>query len=364
MKKTIKIIVINIAVLSVLLIILEIVLRLVGMESLHGLEKKKPNWEQRYLPTCKKILKTPVVFYNQFYTDREGFFKANPQTFAGLYSRARGGASISINKDGFRGNEFKYLETSKPKILLIGDSFTWGAAAQPITNSYADLLQNTGYYVYNGGIPGTDLQQYAMVAEKYTPLLKPDVVAVCVYMGNDVSTRPQLVKPGKNLHYDTSVGFLLGYDDNGNFFKNAGEAFLYLKKRKCGYCSSLWDYFLFKTVIGKGVYALFNKGPGLKYDKDRKWITAALEKIQEVCRKNNSEFIIFLVPFKNQDTAKAKSIERNLPLFEGFCYYYPKNLEKSDYQPPPDKHFNNKGHRKFADFIIGILKQKGYYPGV
>jgi len=360
MKKTIKIIVINMAVLSVLSIILEIGLRLVGMETLHGLEKKKPNWEQRYLPTCKKILKTPVVFYNQFYTDSEGFFKANPQTFAKLNTQASGG--VSINTDGFRGNEFKYLETSKPKILLIGDSFTWGAAARPITNSYADLLQKAGYYVYNGGIPGTDLQQYAMVAEKYTPLLKPDVVAVCVYMGNDVSTRPLLLKPGKNLHYDTSVGFLLGYDDNGNFFKNAREAFLYLKKRKCGYCGNLWDFFLFKTVIGKGIYRLLHQGPGLPYDPTRKWIKTALKKIQDTCTANDSRMIIFLVPFKNQDTAKAKSIERNLPLFEGFCYYYPKNLEKSDYQLPPDKHFNNKGHRKFADFIIGILKQKGYYP--
>jgi len=349
------------AVLSVLLIILEIGLRLVGMETLHGLEKKKPNWEQRYLPICKKILKTPVVFYNRFYTDSEGIFKANPQTFAKLNTQTS--REISINTDGFRGNEFKYLDTPRPKILLIGDSFTWGAAAHPITNSYADLLQKAGYYVYNGGIPGTDLQQYTMVAEKYAPRLKPDIVAVCVYMGNDVSTRPQLVKPGKNLHYDTSIGFLLGYDDNGNFFKNAREAFLYLKKRKCGYCRSLWDYFLFKTVIGKGVYALFNKGPGLKYDKKRQWITAALGKIQEVCRKNDSEFIIFLVPFVNQETAKAKSIRENLYLFKGFQYYYPGNLEKSDYRLPPDKHFNNKGHRKFADFIIGILKQKGYYPG-
>jgi len=362
MKKTIKIIVINIAVLSVLLIILEIVLRLVGIETLHGRDRKARNREQMYLPVCKKILNTPVVFYNRFYTDSEGIYKANPQAFSGLKTEAARG--IFINSDGFRGNEFKYLKTSKPKILLIGDSFTWGTAASPITNSYADLLQKAGYYVYNGGIPGTDPQQYAMVAEKYTPLLKPDIVAVCVYTGNDVSAWPQLVKPGKNLHYDTSVGFLLGHDDNGNFFKNAREAFLYLKKSKCGYCRSLWDYFLFKTVIGKGIYALLNRGPGLKYDKDRKWIIAALGKIQEVCRKNNSEFIIFLVPFVNQETAKAKSIQKNLHLFTGFQYYYPRNLEKSDYELPPKKHFNNKGHRKFADFIIGILKQKGYYPGV
>jgi len=302
------------------------------------------------------------VIYNQFYTDSEGFFKANPQAFP--RSNPRVDRGISINKDGFRGNEFKYIGTSKPKILLIGDSFTWGATANPLTNSFADLLQKAGYYVYNGGIPGTGPQQYAMVAEKYTPRLKHDIVAVCVYMGNDVSARPQLVKPGKNLHYGTSVGFLLGYDDNGNFFKDGQEAYRYLEKRKCGYCGNLWDSFLFKTVIGKGIYGLLHKGPGLPYDPSRKWIKIALKKIQDTCTANNSRMIVFLVPFKNQDTAKAKSIERNLPLFEGFCYYYPKNLEKSDYQLPPDQHFNNKGHRKFADFIIGILKQKGYYPGL
>jgi hypothetical protein len=89
-------------------------------------------------------------------------------------------------------------------------------------------------------------------------------------------------------------------------------------------------------------------------------VTKALAEIQETCRLNNSRFMIFIIPFVNRDTQKQKTIEKNLHLFKGFQYYYPGDFPKSDYQAFPDKHFNNRGHRKFADFIIGVLKQNGY----
>jgi hypothetical protein len=299
-----------------------------------------------------------VEVYDKFYTDMDGIFRANPRYFS--EARNINADKISINRDGFRGNPFERTGAPGVKILLIGDSFTWGAAANPITNSFANLLQQAGYYIYNAGIPGTDPQQYALVAEKYTPLLKPDIVAVCVYMGNDVSALPLLVQPGKNLHYVTSVGFLLGYDDNGRFFKDGREAIEYIKKRKFGCGGGLWDNFLLKTVIGRGIYSILNKKQLPPFAGTKQWIKNSLQRIQDACRKNGSELMVFLIPFVNQDTRENKSIRKNLHLFKGFPCYYPENFTKIDYSKPPDKHFNNQGHRKYADFIIGVLKEKGY----
>jgi hypothetical protein len=338
-----------------LLVFLEIVLRLAGKDSIADMEKKAPGWESKYKHSCALLLTRKVEFIDSFYTDSEGIFKANAEYFS-----KQNPDKIVINPDGFRGRPFEYVETSRPKILLIGDSFTWGAAAEPLANSFSDLLQQAGYLVYNGGIPGTDPQQYALIAKKYTPILKPDVVAVCLYLGNDVSARPLRMQPNKNLHYVTNFGFFLGYDDNGNFFKDAGEAFRYFKNRKCGRCTDPWNYFLFKTVVGRGIYQLLNRRQYLQYDPTKQWLKTALAEIQNTCRANGSALMLFLIPFVNQDVQKNKSIEKNLHLFNGFQYYYPKDFSKGDYQAPPGKHFNNRGHRRYADFIIGVLKQLGF----
>jgi len=358
MKKIIKIILINLVVLIVFLMILEVVLRLAGMETIIKMEQKTPEWKNRYQSLCLKISSQKLECVNSFYTDHEGFFKANADYFANSKNKR----NIWINRDGFRGNPFESVKTSRPKILLIGDSFVWGASADPFTNSFADLLGSAGYHVYNAGIPGTDPQQYAMIAEKYTARLKPDIVAVCVYLGNDVRKSPLLMAPNQNLHYDTNYGFLLGYDDSGRFFKDAGEAFSYLKKRKCGDVSGPVDYFIYKTVIGKGIKSAVtreNRGPN--FDGTKKWVRDSLQRIQDTCDKNGTKCIFFIIPFLNQDFQKNKSIQKNLHLFAGFSHYYPENLGKSDYCKPPNNHLNNPGHKKYADFMIRVLKQNKFH---
>ena len=353
MKKIIKIVSFNIALLVVLLVVLEISLRLAGVDTIVDMGKKTPNWKRYYQGICRKIATKKFKFYNRFYTDSEGIFKAVPEHSSYTMNK-------SINRDGFRGNPFEYVDTPRAKILLIGDSFTWGSTARPLTNCFADLLQQAGYYVYNGGIPGVDPQQYALIAKKYTPILKPDVVALCLYLGNDIRSQPLLMQPNKNLYYPTNFGNLRGYDDNGIFFKDAQEAFRYLKNKKCGRCTDPWSYFLFKTVVGKGVYDILNHRRNVKYDPSRQWVTKALAEIRETCRANGSRLMIFIIPFPNRNTQKNKTIEKSLALFKQFQYYYPGDFQNIDYRPPPDCHFNNSGHRKYADFILGVLKQNGY----
>jgi len=55
----------------------------------------------------------------------------------------------------------------RTKILFLGDSFTWGASAKPITNCFVDIVTRRGYLTFNTGIPGTGLNQYVYIAEKY-----------------------------------------------------------------------------------------------------------------------------------------------------------------------------------------------------
>lgn len=358
MKKGLKIFAINIAVLILFLVALEIILRLAGMETLNGLELEDKGWQRKYKKICQAAQQNKLKFYNAFYTDSSSIYRANPQFNFDSLERYPG---VSVNAAGFRGSEFEPVDTKKTKILLVGDSYTWGAAAKPFTNSFADLIREAGYHVYNAGIPGTDPIQYANVLKKFVPLLKPDLAAVCLYLGNDVKRTPQVVAANKNLRYLTNYGMLRGFDDKGNHFNNAREALEYLKKRKCGYCKSLWAYFLHKTVIGRGIYEIINKNKLVTY-KDNKWVTDTLKGMQSICEKNGCRFFLFLIPVVKRNETKRNSLKDNIHLFKELPHYHPENLQEADYQEPPNSHFNNRGHRKYADFIIEILKKEGYPP--
>lgn len=90
------------------------------------------------------------------------------------------------NEDGFRSIAFKPYSGNRKKVLLIGDSFTWGNSAQPLNNCFADELLSKGYVVYNTGISGADPGQYLTIAKQYIPLLQPDYVVTNFYLGNDI----------------------------------------------------------------------------------------------------------------------------------------------------------------------------------
>jgi hypothetical protein len=349
-----KILIVNILVLLLLLLGLEFGARLLGVKPLAGTEEPSP----RYRSFCRRVAKEKLVVYNKFYTDSEGIFKARPNVFKSIPGEK--GDDI-INQDGFRGNDFKYVQTPATKIFLAGDSFTWGATAEPVTNSFACLLQAAGYYIYNAGIPGTGPAQYQKLVEKYVPVLKPDIVAVCLYVGNDLKPYPDPLQPGKNLHFITNFGFLNGYDERGNFFRDAEDVVSYVKKRFCGYCTNPWDYFLYKTVAGKAIFNVLSGPDRLTRDSRRAWVREALEHMRDVCRENQCAFMVFIIPARASGKTE-KLLKKYGHVFEGFDVYIPEALAEQNYHRPPNNHFNNSGHGKFADFMVKTLSARGFLP--
>ena len=112
------------------------------------------------------------------------------------YSKARQQSSefdiiVKINSLGFRDYEYPIIKKKKYRIGFIGDSFTFGWGVE-LEDCWVKILENefstSGFDIefMNLGKGGASPMDYAQTAEKVIPILKPDMVIVCVLQANDL----------------------------------------------------------------------------------------------------------------------------------------------------------------------------------
>ena len=86
----------------------------------------------------------------------------------------------SFDKDGyFTIDSYQVKDKTTPKILLVGDSRTFGLGVE-VTKTFGEILENIlpGYYVINLGMIGYSSYQGVKILEKYIGIIKPSIVIV------------------------------------------------------------------------------------------------------------------------------------------------------------------------------------------
>jgi hypothetical protein len=354
---------------NALLACLSILLALAGAECCLRLLGHEPGYIARYDVGLANVDELQPV-KARWFTDSEGVWRANPDF---------DWPDNHINSEGFRSREFKADNSGQPKILFLGDSFTWGVAAWPETESFADLVGREGFTVYNTGVPGADPNQYAYLAEKYVPRLHPDYTAVMFFMGNDF-VRPRPMLPGKNLHHITNAGWMYAFDNQGNYMDSPQQAYAYWKRHsnwleapdrpdlpdnpvKSVFC---------KTVIGS--YAWYYASPALVWagrkmgydfpvsegvwNKPGPHTIQSLQRIKDVCDQNGSQFLLFIIPVDPEMENENNSLSENLEYLQAFSPMTPGYISSDMYNKKSCHHLNNHGHRLYADFILKKLAEK------
>jgi lysophospholipase L1-like esterase len=96
-----------------------------------------------------------------------------------------------INNLGFRDRDFSVRSTGAKRVLAIGDSFTygWGVDAEDSWPKAMERELRRGgldVEVANLGAPGAGPREYAGLAERAIPLLRPDLVVVGVLQADDL----------------------------------------------------------------------------------------------------------------------------------------------------------------------------------
>lgn len=300
-----------------------------------------------------------LVVLDNFYLDRDGIYKARPN-----FNWEPG---VMINTDGFRSRPFSTPSFSnQTRIVIISDSFGWGYSAKPLASSFPDLLgADPRFAVFNLSIGGTGPEQYALVAAKYVPRLKPDICAVFVYLGNDInlSMAPTHLAPKKLIEkewYVTNAGIIGAYDAEAR--KIIPPEVAYQKARTVAVRAL---NALRQTAVGtwlsnqlyNWVYRSRITNEAMRRAVNGELIES-LQLINGVCRSNNAQMIVFPIPVNPLMENTRNSARDNRCLFAGFACHIITNLNVADYAPFPDDHFNNRGHLKMKKFIEQVLAKE------
>jgi hypothetical protein len=98
---------------------------------------------------------------------------------------------VQVNRYGFRGMAADLDAAHDCRVVLLGDSFTYGWGVD-YEQTWGAILERdlraggTDAQVLNLGVPGTGTADYAVIAAQALPLLDADVVLVGVLQGDDM----------------------------------------------------------------------------------------------------------------------------------------------------------------------------------
>ncbi len=276
-----------------------------------------------------------------------------------------------LNTEGFRSIAFRNDTTTRKKIFIIGDSYVYGMSACPFHASFTDNLLAQGYMLYAAGIPGTDPAQYAAIAEKYIPIINPDLVVMCFYEGNDYMPFDRSCSPQHPLEYLTNAGFyqsspfgkFMTLHESYNYYKalntipNQSLSVLNGIMAKTTITSLLWGALLnVGFVKHEGVAMSKKRLDEMEKKRSPLHTSKHILAFNNACKKNNVRVLYSVIPQKEDgrfpntyyttfDSTKAASVFGSIPFIQ------PKGLIRNKHYSTKDTHFNSIGAGFYSDFL-------------
>lgn len=320
--------------------------------------------------TIKQILKEDLVYAycsrekSPIFSSWADSIRKTPKTDS-LTRLFRKYVEAPINQDGFRSVAFQPSISQVKKVLLIGDSFTYGFSADPITESFADhLLMQGGLLVYNTGITSTDPVQYLAILKAYMSILKPDIVVVSFYMGNDILNYRRESKPYQFAMYPINNKFVLA-DPFGSYLPPAeANKVMRLSNIVPNQKSNYLNKFLAKTVLGTRLWIILRNlglvnpneielqryyNPQLNAEDPEKITKALAKEIFDFVQERNCKILFVVIADKEETNPWNKKFNAK-KLFEGLPVVFAPD-SSNWYAAYPDGHFNNHGHLMYSRWL-------------
>jgi len=331
------------------------------------------------IPDAKRSYKLAPNFRG-FFLDQENH----------LISKAK------TNSIGLRDYEYGEKKDNVYRILVLGDSFTFGSGVEMEDTfpKQLEILLNEGdkkrkYEVLNAGVQGYGTDQEFYFLEEWIDKLKPDLVIVGFYVENDITD----VMIGALNHYIVKDGYLFdnhkhnAIEKEKNFMERHSQAYEFLEERtrklmyKTGLARHVMRSHYSKPPLDMMLY-LKEPPPEIKdaYDKTEGY----LKKISDLSMQKGAETLIMIIPHNMQVIDKIwydwlKSYRQNPQDYSitkindeikdfakgnNIVFFDLLDKQRMEEQKthlflPSDMHWNNEGHKLVAQDLYSFLSEKG-----
>lgn len=288
-------------------------------------------------PATYGLIYRPALAANLQEDDHAPFI-TNPD---GLYTARPG--DPGINPDGFRGPDLAALEGKRDLVLLLGDGPVYGDGASTPEASFAARIAAGGTPVVNLGIPGTGVRQYASLAEKYIPRLKPKAVYLFFNTGDDFELDPP-VQPGyKRYHFAGGTPLPAAeYDAQPLTISQAIQ-----RANEAATPPSTFARLARTTVIGSWLAGLAGAGGDAPQLPE---VLDTLERVRTAADNEGAWFHIILTPLPISDRGDA--VNRAATALDKFAPLLLPPLESADFADTATGRLGDGGHAKVAKFVL------------
>jgi lysophospholipase L1-like esterase len=172
----------------------------------HTYDAEFPPWTENLVP-----VPGPQIF--QFKPKASGVFPGNVDSSRTFPYRT--------NWQGLRDRDRAAKQPGTTRVLVIGDSYTWGYAVaedEAFPQTAERLLKERGYShieVINGGVPDYNSRQERQLLERLLPVYRPDAV-VLGYLVNDAEPSTAMPVPPDEVYRHADSWFLAELQDVAN----------------------------------------------------------------------------------------------------------------------------------------------------
>lgn len=265
---------------------------------------------------------------------------------------------IEIGPLGIR--EHPHAAGPRPSVLALGDSMTFGEGV-PADRTWAAVLEReSGFRVYNGGVPGYSTCQMTGRARTLLPRFHPDLVIVTLspHWDRDRCADPFLYLGG----YIVSQRYLARIHlIGGNLYlgetrlPGIGTATAWAK-----HVSYLARLAL--PPLGDAARALTRKErqPARPTPEDYEPTAQALASIREEAQRSGAGFLAVLIESRGQDYETDRANLEQILKAKGLPYLSLDEI-KADWphlRYPLDQHWNEAGHRAVGKVLAPLVRAR------
>jgi len=368
-KKKVKFVLFTLLFLSVIIIILsEIILSFMHYPSSHDV-MKKVSYTQAKWWACDSVA-GPRYVANQVTKEDSVYFLRE----IWYYHRLQ-----LINNDGYHdADNFTAVTPASDsiKILMTGDSFTWGASSD-VGSSYVDIFEKDikkSYpgIVWNTGMPATGTNHALFTTKKYLPLQNSNYVVLGFYTGNDFSDN---LVPFDRLVFNKLASCYNQYDYNKDLkpfkisnreaYKKATGSYpleelnfiqkIMVRSRFISFVTDLKDKIL-NRLSGKR-----SKTSEQEYKMTKEY----LKQLNDYVKENNAELIVLVIPAAENVKEKDIHYLNTIKILNELSLHYVDPLDQfteDDYLKIDGGHWKNRAHvlagHTLSKYLLDLINKK------